>query len=119
VPTTAPLRVRQLVDRHEPGLHHRLDDQLGDPVTAPETQRGRRVEVDQVDLDLPPVPGVDGPRRVDQAETEPVGQAGTRVDEAGVALGDGDGHARADQRALERRQVDVLGQGEIRARVAG
>ena len=37
----APLAGRQLVDRQEAGLHHRLDDELGDPVARRRLMRRR------------------------------------------------------------------------------
>src|SRR3712207_8571694 len=54
--------------RSEAGAHDRLHHQLGHPVAAPQRQRRRRVEVDQVDLDLPAVAGVDGARGVRSEE---------------------------------------------------
>ena len=62
VTAVAALAAGQLVDRHEPRPHHRLHDQLGDPVAAAQRERRRRVEVDQVDLDLAAVARVDGAR---------------------------------------------------------
>src|ERR687890_2149504 len=56
----APRALRQLLDRHEAGAHDRLHHQLGDAIAPAQRQRGRGVEVDQVDLDLPAVAGVDG-----------------------------------------------------------
>ena len=43
---------------------HSLDHELRDPVPAPEADRLRAIGVEQRDLYLAAVPGVDGPRRV-------------------------------------------------------
>ena len=67
----------------------------------------------------PAVAGVDRARRVDQAEPEAVREPGAGVHETGVPLGDRHRHAGADQRPLQRRQLDVLGDREVGAGVAG
>ena len=45
-------------------------------------------------------------------------EAGARLDEAGIALGDRDGEAGRDERPLAGRQLDVLARGEVESRVA-
>ena len=46
------------------------------------------------------------------------GEPGARLDEAGVALRDGDREAGADRRPLPRSQLDALARGEVEAGVA-
>ena len=88
-------------------------------VAPAQGERGRRVQVDQVDLDLAAVARVDGARRVHQAEPEPVRQAGARMHEPGVAVGDRDRDPGPDERPLERSQLDVLGHGQVGTGVTG
>lgn len=56
--------------------HHRRHHQLGNPVTAAES-RGRLSQVDKQDLDLAPIVGVDGARRIDKRK--PPSQRQTRT----------------------------------------
>ena len=47
------------------------------------------------------------------------GEAGARLDEAGVAFGDRDGESRPHERARAGRELDPLGRREVEAGVAG
>src|SRR5262245_12610878 len=96
-------------------LHH----QLRDPVTPAQLDRVPKVVVDQADLDLATVTGVDGPRGVYDAEPDPRGEAGPRVDEGGVPVGQGDRDAGADDRTLARRDHHVGRRDEVGAGVTG
>ena len=96
-----------------------LDDQLGDPVAAPEHHGLARVEVDHAHLDLAAIAGVDRAGRVDQADPVPDRQPGARVDERGVAVRQRDGDAGGQQRALARRQLRVDRGVQVGAGVAG
>ena len=72
------------------------------------TKRLACVGVQQRDLQLAAVAGVDEARRVDDRDAVLRGEAGARLDEAGVPVGDRDGEPGADERALTRRQLDAL-----------
>src|SRR6266550_6425360 len=83
-------RARQrlhLVQHHAGDL---LDDQLGDPVTALETDRVVAIGVEQGDPDLATVPCVHRARRVDKGDTVPRGEPRPWMDEGGIAVGQGD-----------------------------
>ncbi len=53
---------------HERHQFHFLYEQLGYPVTADEVDRLARVVVDETDLDLASIAGIDGARRVDDRQ---------------------------------------------------
>src|SRR5206468_149527 len=84
-----------------------LDDQLGDPVAAAEPDRLARVVVDQADLDLAAVAGVDRAGGVDHAQAGPGRQTGAGVHEGGEPVGQRDGHTRADDDTFTWRDVHV------------
>src|SRR5690606_7618797 len=119
VAVRAPLGGVQLVDLGESGSYNGLDYQLCDTVPAFDDGGPLRVEVGEVDLDLTPVPGVDGAGGVDPGDPEPVGQARSRGDEADVALGDRHGQAGGDERAPPWLERDAFGGVEVGAGVAG
>src|SRR5579875_596376 len=77
----------------EDGLRHPLDDELGDPVAAPEADPAGAVRVEERDLDLAPVTSINGTRRVDDRDPVPGSQARPRMDERRVSRRQGDGHA--------------------------
>ena len=92
------------------------DHELGDPHPRLDDERLARVGVEQVDLQLAAVAGVDEARRVDDRDAVLRGEARARLDEAGVPLRDRDGEAGPDERALAGRELDALARGEVEAR---
>jgi len=94
-----------------------LDDELGDAVTAPEPYRHSGVGVQQSHLYLATVPRVHGAWRINDRDTVPGGEARSRMDEGCVTGWQRDGNSRAQQRALARRKLDVLGRYQVGARV--
>ena len=57
------------------------------------------IQVDEDNLEFPSVVGVDEARRIDYRQALLDGQAAAGLDEAGVAIGQGDGQPRRDQTA--------------------
>ena len=112
-------RLRQRVHRPEHRPLHPLQHQLGDPVAAGQPQRVHRVVVDDDDLHLAAVAGVDRAGRVDQRHPAPGGQAGARVHERGVALRQREREPGRQHRALARRELGVDGGHHVGAGVAG
>ena len=94
-----------------------LHQQLGNPVTAADDDRHRRVEIDQRDLDLTTVARIDGARAVDDRKTNPRSQSGPGMNQTDHSVRDRDRDAGAHQRAVAGRQLDVLGAVKIHARV--
>lgn len=94
-----------------------LHQQLGNPVTALDDDRRRRVEIDQRDLDLATVTGIDGARAVDDRKPNPRSQSGSWVHQPDHSVRDGDRDAGADQCAVAGRQLDVLGAVEVHPRI--
>ena len=79
-----------------------------------------RVGVEQHDLDLAAVRGVDQARRVGQRQAVVQGVAAARQHEPGVADGDGDGDARRHQQPPTGRRHDAVLTGpQIEAGIAG
>lgn len=112
-------RVVELLDELEPDPLHPLHQQLGGTVASIQGYGVRRIEVDQVQLDLAAIPGVDDTRRVDQAHTVSVSQPGPRMNQPDVAIGDRHRDAGAYQRAFTGLEGQVLGHTQIRTRVSG
>jgi len=94
-----------------------LHQQLGDPVTALDDDRRRRVEIDQRDFDFATITGVDGAWTVDDRKPNARSQSGSWVHQPNHPVRDGDGDAGGHQRAVAGRQLDVLGAVEIHPRV--
>ena len=63
--------------------------------------------------------GVDEARRVDYRQALLDGQAAAGLNEAGVAIGQGDGQPRRDQTAFEGLQDAVLVGAQIQAGIGG
>lgn len=95
-----------------------LNHQLSDPITTPNGNRRGGVEVDQRDLDLAPVPGVNGARAVDNRKSNAGSQTGSRVDQPHHAVRNRHGNACRHQRPLARGEFDVLGAEQVNAGVA-
>lgn len=94
-----------------------LDEQLSDAITAFDPHRFGRIEVDEIDPDLPPVPGVDGARGVDDGETSTRGQARPGVHEPHVPVRDRDGDSCAHERPVPGRELAVLGGVQVDPRI--
>ena len=114
----AALARRQLVHLDELDLGDREDDELRDAHPRLDHERLARVGVQERHLELAAVAGVDQAGRVDERDAVTRREAGARLDEAGIALGDRDGEAGRDERPLAGRQLDVLARGEVESRVA-
>src|SRR5699024_7013501 len=103
----------------EAGSYNRMDYQLCDTVPAFDDGGPLRIEVDQVDLDLTSITGVDGAGGVDDGHAEPVGQSRARGDASHMPLGNGHGDAGGDECAPAGREADAFGGVEIRTGVTG
>ena len=93
----AARRVGELVHDVEHDTGHGLHDELRDPVPAADHDGLVPVVVDQGDLDLAAVAGVDGAGGVDDGQPVAGGEPGAGVQEAGVPGGDGDGDPGGDE----------------------
>ena len=67
-----------------------LDDELGDAVAFVDLDVVRGVQVNEDDFELSSVVGIDEARSVDYRQALLDGQAAAGLDEAGVAVGQGD-----------------------------
>lgn len=117
---TGRLGQPSLVERRHLDQLHQLDplhQQLGDAVAAMHHDRLGRVEVDQRDLDLAAVAGIDGTGTVDNRKPNARSQSRPRMYQADHAERDGDRHARAHQGAPAGLEFDVFGTEEIDPRV--
>ena len=65
------------------------------------------IGVEQHDLELAAVAGVDEARRVHDRDAVPRGEPGPRLHEAGVAVGDRDGETGADERPARRGRAST------------
>lgn len=109
-----------LVERRDLDQLDQLDplhQQLGDPIATVHHDRLGRVEVDQRNLDLAPIAGVDGTRAIDDRKSNPRSQSRARVHQADHSEGDGDSQTRPYQGALPRVQPEIFGAVEINPRV--
>ena len=66
------------------------------------------IQVDKDNLKLTSIVSINEARRVDYRQALLDGQAAAGLDEAGVAIGQGDGQPRRDQTAVEGLQDAVL-----------
>ncbi len=66
------------------------------------------IQVDKDNLKLTSIVSINEARRVDYRQALLDGQAAAGLDEAGVAIGQGDGQPRRDQTAFEGLQDAVL-----------
>src|SRR5436190_14577855 len=117
--TVAACRTRERLHLVQHHARHLLDDQLGDPVAALETDHVVGVGVEQGDPDLATVPRVHGSRRIDQRDAVPRGEPGPRVDEGGVAVGQGDRDPGGDNGPLPGFQPHLGGREQVQPGVAG
>lgn len=96
-----------------------LDDKLGNPVESLEPHGLARVEIDHDHLDFPTVPGIHRPRGIHQGDTAACGQAGPRMHEGRVPVGQGDTHPGRQDGPLPGGELGGLGGDEVGPRVAG
>lgn len=89
-----------------------------DPVAAVQAEGFLGVGVDQGHPDLAPVARVDGAGGVDQGDAVLGGQAGARVHEGCVAVGQRDGEPGADDGPLAGQQFEIFGRVEVGSGVA-
>jgi hypothetical protein len=96
-----------------------LDDQLGDAVATGEDHRFVGIQVDHADLDLPPKAGVNRTGSVD--ETYPVahGEAGPRMHERSMSIGQGDGQTCWQQRTFSGLECGVLHRAQVDTCITG
>jgi hypothetical protein len=114
----AALARRQLGHLDELDLGQLEHDELGDPHPRLDGEAVARVRVQQHDAQLAPVAGVDQAGRVDDADPVPRCEAGARLHEARMAVGDRDGEAGGDGGALARAEHDALARREVEPGVA-
>lgn len=96
-----------------------LDDELGDAIAALDLERLGRVGVEENDLELAPVAGVDESRTVEDRHAVFVGQAAAGLHEPCVPGRDGDGGAGGNESpASGRRERESRGGQQIGARIA-
>lgn len=96
-----------------------LDDELGYAVAFVDLDVVGGVQVDEDNLEFSSVVGVDEARRIDYRQTLFDGETATGLDEAGVAIGQGDGQPSRDQTAFEGLQDAVLVGAQIQAGIGG
>jgi len=86
-----------------------LNDQLGDPIAASELDRLLEVGVEQADLNLAAVAGIDGARSVDQGHSVPGGKSGPGMDKGCETLRQRDGNPGPNQPSPRRARRGHLG----------
>lgn len=96
-----------------------LDDELGYAVAFVDMDVVGGIQVDEDNLEFSSVVGVDEARRVNYRQALLDGQAAAGLDEAGVAIGQGDGQPSRDQTAFEGLQDAVLVGAQIQAGIGG
>jgi len=117
MPAGAPFGVRQHVDLYKPCLFDPLEHQLGYPIPTLELDRVAKIVIDDDDLDLAPIPGIDGARRVDQAQPSSCSQPRPGVDERRVAVRERYRYPGRKDGSLAGRHRQVLGGHDIGAGV--
>lgn len=96
-----------------------LDQELGDPIAAPDVDRFGGVQVDEVDLDLPAVPGVDRARRIDDRQSCARGQSGPWMNQANVADGNRCCDPRPHEGSMSRRQLALVRGVQVNTGIGG
>jgi hypothetical protein len=114
----AALARRQFVHLDELDAGNWQDDELGDPHPRLDDERLAEVGVQQRDLQLAAVPGIDEARCVDDRDPVLGREAGARLDESGIAVGNRDREAGRDERALPRRELDAVAGRQVEPCVA-
>ena len=118
-PAVPPCRPWQRVHLEEYRSLHPLHHELGYPVASLEPYRGPRIGVEQSHPYLATVPGVHRARSIHDRDAVTRSQAGPRVHERGVAVGQGDRHPGGHDYALPRGQLGVNGGDQVDARIPG
>src|SRR6188508_3461452 len=93
-----PLAHREVVDLDEANGGDRGDHELGDPHTRLHGEGALAIRVVQDDAQLAPIPGVDEPGRVHDADPVARREPGSRQHESGVARRYLDGEPGRDDR---------------------
>lgn len=96
-----------------------LHKELGNPIAARDHDRGAGVKIDQRNLDLAPVTGVDGAWRIHDRQTQPRGQPGARMDQTDHTGGDSHSEAGADEGTMPGFESDVLRTDKVKTGVSG
>jgi hypothetical protein len=109
-----PDRRRQVIHLFPCNGRDRHDQKLRDPITGFETNRFRTM-VDQDDLDLPPVAGIDHPGPVDDAYARPSGVPAPGYHETGVPFGDCNGETGGHTYSLTGGDLESFPGGQIEA----
>src|SRR5918993_397339 len=99
------------------GVRRPHEDELGDPHPPLDPEGLAAVVVYERYPDLPAVPGVYEPRRVDQRNPMPCREPAPRQHEPRVPVGHGDRYTGPDHGPLPRRQHRPLGGDEVVARI--
>jgi hypothetical protein len=104
---------RKLVDLDEPNAGDGSDDELGDAHSGLDDEVVVRIGIEEHDADLPAVAGVDEAGRVHDPDAVARSEAGTRLHESGVPLGDLDGDPGRHNRTTTWSEADALAGDEI------
>jgi hypothetical protein len=112
-------RSRQCLHLVEHRAGHPLYDELSYPVPPLKADRMVRIGVQQYYLDLATVPGVHCARRIDNGDAVTGRQAGTRMHEGGIPIGERDSYPGTNDRSLTGTKLDVRCQVQVAASVTG
>ena len=96
-----------------------LNHQLSNAIAAAHVEGLRFIGVEQGDHQLTAVAGIDGSGRINNGNTVLGGQAGTRMHQTYITLGQGDGHAGGNQCAFARLQLKFDARAQVCAGVTG
>lgn len=99
------------------GQFYPLYQQLGNPVTALDHDRGMGIEVDQRNLDLAAITGVYRARTVDDRKAHAGSQTRARMDQSHHSVRNGHGDTGRDELALPGGQLDITRAVEVYTRV--
>ena len=114
-----PLRRGQLVGLDQLQLWDFEHDELRDAHARLDHEAVCHIRVEQDHLQLPAVPRVDQPRRVDDRNPVPIGETRAWLNEAGITLRDSNREACADDRALAGTKLEPVARRQVEARIAG
>ncbi len=120
MPPSARAVASRTLGLDQPGVRNAGDHQLGDPHAAADDKR-LAAEIDQDDLNLSPIIGIDGSRSVKDGDAVADGEARTRPNLAFAARRQGDrepgwNHGASARRDGERR---VGGHGGVQIETGG
>ena len=91
-----------------------MDDELRDAVAFVDLDIVGGIQVDEDDLKLASIVGVDETGRVDYRQALLNGKAAAGLDKAGVTIGQGDGQASGDQTSLKGLEGTVFVGAEVK-----